>query len=79
MGHCAVIHSQGPCHVEMVGSSRSTGGRSSTSFFREDFFSRLDQDILLVDDYGYVGIDFRHDPELVLPKGEDWDASLGML
>ena len=31
----------------------------------------------MVDDYGYAGIDFRNDPDLVLPKGEDWDASLG--
>ena len=26
--------------------------------FTRDFFSRLDQDILVVDDYRYVGIDF---------------------
>ena len=32
-----------------------------------------------MDDYGYVGIDFRNDPDLVLPEGYDWDASLGML
>ena len=43
----------------------------------EDFFSRLDQDILVVDDYGYTGIDFCQDLELVLPDDEDWDASLG--
>ena len=30
----------------------------------------------MVDDYG-AGIDFHHDPDLVLPNGEDWDASLG--
>ena len=47
--------------------------------FSEDFFSRLDQDILVVDDYGYAGINFCHDPDLVLPEGEDWDASLAML
>ena len=54
-------------------------GGGHQSHFGEDFFSRLDQDILVVDDYGYAGIDFRHDPDLVLPEGEDWDASLGML
>ena len=32
-----------------------------------------------MDDYGYAGIDFHNDPDLVLPKGYDWDASLGML
>ena len=47
--------------------------------FSEDFFSRLDQDILVVDDYGYARIDFHNDPDLVLPEGDDWDASLGML
>ena len=31
----------------------------------------------MVDDYGYVGIDFRNDPDLVLPEGEDWDSTLG--
>jgi len=56
---------------------RLGGGRQP--HFSEDFFSRLDHDILVIDDYGYSGIDFRHDPDLGLPVGEDWDASLGML
>ena len=47
--------------------------------FSEDFFSCLDQDILVMDDYGYAGIDFHNDLNLVLPEGYDWDASLGML
>ena len=54
---------------------RLGGGRQP--HFSEDFFSRLDQDKLMVDDYGYAGIDFRNDPNLVLPKGEDYDATLG--
>ena len=45
--------------------------------FSEYFFSHLDQNLLKVDDYGYVGIDFRNDPDLILPEGEDWDATLG--
>ena len=51
------------------------GGRQP--HFSEDFFSQLDQDVLVVDDYGYVGIDFCNDPDLVFPKGKDWDATLG--
>jgi hypothetical protein len=39
--------------------------------FLEDFFNRLDQNMLVVDDYGYVGIDFHNDPNLVLLEGED--------
>ena len=31
----------------------------------------------MVDDYGYAGIDFHNDPDLVLLEGEDWDATLG--
>ena len=30
----------------------------------------------MVDDYGYVRINFHHDPDLVLPDDKDWDASL---
>ena len=37
----------------------------------------MDQDIMVVDDYGYAGIDFCQDPDLVLPDDKDWDASLG--
>ena len=52
------------------------GGRRQPHF-SEEFFSQLDQEILVVDDYRYVRIDFRNDPDLVLPEGYDWDASLG--
>ena len=34
VGRRAIIHSQGPYHVEMVRSSCLTGGRSSAAFFR---------------------------------------------
>ena len=30
-----------------------------------------------MDNYGYIGINFPQDPDLVLPDDEDWDASLG--
>ena len=54
-------------------------GGSRQPQFSEDFFSRLDKEILVMDDYGYVGVDFRNDPDLLLPEGDDWDASLHML
>ena len=54
---------------------RLGGGRQP--HFSEDFFNWLDQEILIVDDYGYVGIDFCNDPDLVLPEGDDWDVALG--
>ena len=51
------------------------GGRKP--HFSEDVFSRLDQDLSMVDDYGYAGIDFRNDSDLFFPEGKDWDAILG--
>ena len=32
MGHRAILLSQGPCHVKMVGSVRATGERVSATF-----------------------------------------------
>ena len=52
------------------------GGRCQPHF-SEDFFSRLDQELLVVNDYGYVRIDFHNDPDLVLPDGDEWDTTLG--
>jgi hypothetical protein len=78
MGCRTIVLSQGPYNVEMVGSSHLTRDGHQPHFL-EDFFSRLDQEILVVDDYGYAGIDFHNDPDLVLPEGEDWDTSLVML
>ena len=28
--------------------------------------------MLMVDDYAYAGLDFRGDPDLVLPEGAQW-------
>ena len=27
----------------------------------------------MIEDYSYEGVEFRDDPELVLPEGEKWD------
>lgn len=29
-----------------------------------------------MDDYRCAGVDFRHGPDMVLPKGEGWDDSI---
>lgn len=55
--------------------SRLGGGRQL--HFSEEFFDHFDRQIWAIDDYGYAGIDFREDPDLVLPKGEDWDHEIG--
>jgi hypothetical protein len=36
------------------------------------FFDWLRPQMLMVDDYTYVGLEFRGDPNLVLPEGSQW-------
>ena len=65
-----------PIMLKWLGLLVRLGGGRQTQFF-EEFISRLDQEILVVDDYGYAGIDFRNDLDLVHFEGYDWDVSLG--
>lgn len=52
-------------------------GGGQQPHFSKDFFCCLDQELLVIDDYGYAGIDFCNGPDLVLPEGDDWDSTLG--
>jgi hypothetical protein len=40
--------------------------------YNDAFFDWLRPQILMIDDYAYVGLDFRGDPNLVLPEGFQW-------
>jgi hypothetical protein len=40
--------------------------------YNDVFFDWLRPQMLMVDDYAYVGLDFRGDPDLVLPEGSQW-------
>ena len=40
--------------------------------FGDLFFQWLRDQILMVEDYAYVGTDFSEDPELPLPPGGQW-------
>jgi hypothetical protein len=40
--------------------------------YDDTFFDWLRPQMLMVDDYAYVGLDFRRDPYLVLPEGAQW-------
>ena len=40
--------------------------------YNDAFFDWLRPQILMIDDYAYVGLDFRGDPDLVLPEGSQW-------
>jgi hypothetical protein len=40
--------------------------------YNDVFFDWLRAQMLMVDDYAYVALDFRGDPDLALPKGSQW-------
>ena len=40
--------------------------------FDDSFFRWLRDQILMVEDYAYVGTDFSRDPDLLLPPGGQW-------
>ena len=40
--------------------------------FRTPFFRWLSDQILMVEDYAYAGTNFRGDPDLPIPLGEQW-------
>ena len=50
---------------------RTGAGRGKVKF-GDPFFWWLRDQILVVEDYAYVGTDFGKDPNLPLPPGEQW-------
>jgi hypothetical protein len=40
--------------------------------YNDVFFDWLRTQMLMVDDYAYVGLDFHGDPDLALPEGSQW-------
>jgi len=40
--------------------------------YTDTFFYWMEPWILMINDYAYAGMDFRNDPDLVLPKGSQW-------
>ena len=46
-------------------------GRGKVSF-GAPFFHCLNDQILMIQDYAYVGIDFKGGPDLQLPPGAQW-------
>lgn len=42
-----------------------------------EFFDWLRRQLIDVEEWTYFGIDFTGDPDLPLPKAEDWDEDLG--
>jgi hypothetical protein len=50
-------------------------GPDSKFKFTSDFFTWLRCQLIVIEDFPYTGVDFQGNMELVLPEGEDWDAS----
>ena len=48
-------------------------GQSQISF-SDTFFRWFDRQEMAYAEYPYAGMDFRGDPDLVLPDGEPWGA-----
>ena len=40
--------------------------------YNDEFFDWLRPQILMIDDYAYVNLEFWGDPDLVLPEGFQW-------
>ena len=49
-----------------------TGGGGAKVKFKVAFFHWLSDHILMIENYAYVGTDFRGDPNLPLPPGAQW-------
>ena len=51
--------------------ARTGEGRGRVKF-SDSFFRWVQDQILMVEDYGYAGTDFTGDPDLPLPPGGQW-------
>jgi len=41
--------------------------------FPVGYFHWLENQVFAIQDFPYAGVDFRGDPDMVLPQGEQWD------
>jgi len=51
---------------------RLGGGDVPKMTFYDEFFAWWDQQVITVDEYPYAKMDFRGDPDLVLPPDVEW-------
>ena len=54
-------------------SMRHLGGGGPKVIYKSGFFCWLRNQLLMVEDYAYEGVDFQNGPEIFLPEGEVWD------
>ena len=58
--------------VDMM--KRLGGGEVPKNNFHDELFSRWEQQVIGVEDYAYGCMDFKGDPDLVLPPDAEWGA-----
>jgi hypothetical protein len=59
-----------PAMARWVEVMRRQGGGRVVTPYNDDFFFWWGRQIIALDDYPYVGIDFRGDPDMPLPPGD---------
>ena len=55
--------------MRWAGVMRRLGGGSVTTPYPPDFFHWQRRQIMAIDDYSYIGIEFRIDPNMPIPLG----------
>lgn len=55
--------------------ARHPDERTKVARFKPEHFQWLENQVFVIQDFPYAGIDFRGDPDMVLPPGEQWDES----
>ena len=66
------LRARDPRMVRWVDIMACIGGGGAKLRFEATFFHWLSDQILIIEDYAYVGIEFRGDPDLPLPPGDQW-------
>ena len=60
------------CQADMM--KKLGGSEVPRTTWYDELFQWWREQIITVDEYPYAGMDFRGDPDLVLPPGEAWGA-----
>ena len=66
------LRARDPHMLRWVRIMARTRARRGKVKFGAPFFHWINDQIPMIEDYAYVGTDFRGDPELPLPLGERW-------
>ena len=66
------IGAQDPCMLQWVEVMAHHGGGRPRVKYVASCFCWLDEQLIMIEYYAYAGTKFRGDPDLSLPKDEQW-------